>query len=106
MEAENTGSEQQKRVFGRPFKKGQSGNPAGRPKGARNRLGEDFILALIRDFQKSVATGTAGVEAIERMREERPNEYAKMIASLLPKEIEGNINMGIGEALDALDEED
>jgi hypothetical protein len=29
-----------------PFKPGQSGNPKGRPKGARNRLGTQFLEAL------------------------------------------------------------
>lgn len=105
MVAENTAPQQQKRVIGRPFQKGQSGNPAGRPKGARQKLGEAFLDALLADFQQSLADGTAGVDAIKKMRDEKPNEYAKMIASLLPKEIEGNINMGIGEALDALDED-
>ena len=33
MTADNSGSKQR----GKPFKKGQSGNPAGRPKGSRNR---------------------------------------------------------------------
>jgi len=87
------------------WKPGQSGNPKGRPKGARQKLGEAFLDALLSDFQQSLAEGTAGVDAIRKMRDEKPNEYAKMIASLLPKEIEGNINMGIGDALDALDDE-
>ena len=30
----------------KPFKPGQSGNPKGRPKGARNRLGTQFLEAL------------------------------------------------------------
>lgn len=34
--AENTAEIQQKRVIGRPFKKGQSGNPNGKPKGAKS----------------------------------------------------------------------
>ena len=34
--AEKTAEKQQKRVPGRPFKPGQSGNPAGRPQGALN----------------------------------------------------------------------
>ena len=35
--SENTGEQQEKRGEGRRFSKGQSGNPGGRPKGARNR---------------------------------------------------------------------
>lgn len=65
------------------WKKGQSGNPGGRPKGARVRLGEDFCQALMDDFAND------GIAAIQAMRRDRPNEYAKMIAGLLPKEITG-----------------
>lgn len=67
---------------GRPFEKGQVANPAGRPKGARNKLGEDFIQALAEDF------AAEGVQAIRAMREEKPNEYVKVVASLLPKHVE------------------
>lgn len=63
------------------FKPGQSGNPAGKPKGARNALGEDFIQALHEDFQ------TGGVDAIAKVRVEKPDAYLKVIASLLPKEL-------------------
>jgi len=64
-----------------PFKPGQSGNPAGRPKGSRNKLGEDFLNALQADFSAH------GVKAIETVREERPHEYLKVIAGILPKEL-------------------
>ena len=33
-----------------PWKPGRSGNPKGRPKGARNRLGTEFLEALEADF--------------------------------------------------------
>lgn len=64
-----------------PWEPGQSGNPAGRPKGSRNKLGEAFISALHDDFVAH------GVETIARVREEKPAEYVKVCASLLPKEI-------------------
>lgn len=61
------------------FVSGNSGG--GRPKGARNKLGEEFIKALADDFDQN------GQTAIARVREERPQDYLKVIASLLPKEI-------------------
>ena len=85
------------------FVKGVSGNPAGRPKSTRHKLGETFLQALLKDFEEAVAEDeTLGQRAIKSMRAERPNEYAKMIASILPKEIEGNLNATLGEALDSL----
>jgi hypothetical protein len=52
----------------------------GRPKGARNKLGEAFIAALHDDFQEN------GVQAIQQARLESPIQYVKVIASLLPSE--------------------
>lgn len=64
------------------FKPGQSGNPAGRPKGARQKLGEDFLKAMQEDF------ATNGSAVITSVRTEKPDQYLKVIASILPKEIE------------------
>lgn len=67
------------------FKPGQIGNPAGRPKGARNKLGEAFVEALQEDFEEH------GREAIQKVRAEKPDQYLKVIASLLPKDVNLNI---------------
>ena len=62
---------------GRPF---QPGNP-GRPKGSRNKLGEAFLDALHADWQEH------GADAIARVRQDRPQDYLKVIASTLPKDL-------------------
>lgn len=61
-------------TVGRPFKKGQSGNPAGRPKGARSKLSEVFLTTLAEDFE------THGKEAIEALRLSDPKAYLQIIA--------------------------
>lgn len=71
------------------------GNP-GRPKGSRNKLSEDFFKALMEDFE------THGTAAIVAMRQEKPNEYAKMVAGLMTKEVEHSGDIGLSGALDAL----
>jgi len=58
----------------------------GRPKGSRNKLGEAFIAALHDDFQQH------GVDAIATVRRDKPHEYLKVCASLLPKEFTVNVN--------------
>ena len=68
------------------WKPGQSGNPAGRPKGSRHKLSEDFIRALAEDFENH------GKDAIVKMREDRPGDYIKVIASLVPKDLNLNVN--------------
>ena len=85
--SENT---QDKRVPGLPFAKG---NP-GRPKGARNRLGEAFLEAMLDDFN------VHGVSVIETVRAEKPDQYLKVIASILPKEMNLNVNDQFSEMTD------
>lgn len=76
------------------FLPGVSGNPAGKPKGARTKLGEQFLSALQEDFQEH------GVVAIQTVRAERPHDYLKVIASLMPKDLNLNVN-NMDDATDA-----
>ncbi len=76
------------------WKPGQSANPAGRPKGARNKLGEAFLEALHNDFNEH------GVAAVEQVRIEKPDQYLKVIASLMPKELTLNMSDDYSEMSD------
>jgi hypothetical protein len=68
------------------IKPGQVLNPKGRPKGSRNKLGEEFVAALQRDFEAH------GEKVIETVRVDKPDQYLKVIASILPKELNVNTN--------------
>jgi len=59
---------------------GQSGNPAGRTRGSRNRLSEEVICALLRDFRQH------GQKAVARVRQTQPAAYLKILALLIPRE--------------------
>lgn len=63
----------------------KAGNP-GRPKGSRNKLGEQFIEDLYADWQAH------GVDTLARVRDEKPDQYLKVVASILPKDLNVNIN--------------
>jgi Family of unknown function (DUF5681) len=59
---------------------GQSGNPAGRAHGSRNKLTEEVICALLRDFRQH------GQKAVARVRQTQPAAYLKILALLVPRE--------------------
>ena len=79
-----------------PWKPGQSGNPAGRPKSARNKLSEAFVEALAADFEQH------GAATIERVRAEKPEQYLKVIAGLLPKDL----NVRVTDDLEAMTDDE
>jgi hypothetical protein len=68
------------------WKPGQSGNPGGRKPGSRNKLGEQFIADLYDDWKEH------GVTAIQAVRKDKPDAYLKVIASILPKDVNVNIS--------------
>lgn len=61
------------------FKPGQSGNINGRPLGARQRLSTMLIETLEKDFREH------GADAIIKMRTEKPVDYVRTVATLVPK---------------------
>jgi Family of unknown function (DUF5681) len=77
------------------FNPGQSGNPAGKPRGSRNKLAEAALRELCADFEGN------GMTAIVRCREERPDIYLRIVAlSLLPKQkVEHVVTLPPGRAM-------
>ena len=59
---------------------GQSGNLAGRTRGSRNKLSEEVVCALLRDFREH------GQKAIAKVRPTQPAAYLKVLALLVPRE--------------------
>jgi len=53
----------------------------GRARGSRNLLGEAFLADLYEDWMKH------GVATIEKVRAARPADYLKVVASILPKDL-------------------
>ncbi len=63
------------------YKPGQSGNPAGRPKGTRNKLSDDFL----KDFHN--AWQEHGNGALKKMATEKPAEFVKAAVQLMPRDL-------------------
>ena len=62
MPAENAAREQ--RPHGKPFRKGTSGNPAGKPKGTRNKatvlleaISDDDLSAIVKELVTKAKSG-------------------------------------------------
>lgn len=89
-DAENTATEQ--RVIGRPFEPGKSGNPAGKPKGSKNKL----VDAFWADFAD--AWKEHGASALQKVAKEDPGKFLTVAASVMPKDV--NVNTTITDMTD------
>jgi hypothetical protein len=66
-----------------------------RPKRTKKTLGDDFLAAVRADFR------THGAGVIAEVRADKPDQYLKIVLSVLPKEFDVAINH-----LDALSDEE
>jgi len=89
-----------------PFKKGQSGNPVGRRKGSKDKF------TSLKDSFINVFKEMGGDKALLEFAKENPRDYYRMVATLLPKDIQAEIRKDIRitwgpanttEALDIID---
>ena len=64
-----------------PWRKGESGNPGGKPVAARNKLSAAFIKALSEEFEQ------CGVAAIKVGFDTEPVKMLQIVASLMPKDV-------------------
>ena len=78
-----------------PWKPGQSGNLKGRPKGSRNKLSEDFLADLHESWL------AFGKPALMTAAITDPVSYVRMVASLMPREIEATTTPDLERMSDA-----
>jgi hypothetical protein len=66
----------------------QLGHSGGRPKGARNRLAAQVFEDILHHWCEPAAPGSKckGAEALETLYKEKPGEYLRLTASVLPRE--------------------
>ena len=60
--------------------------PTPRPKRAKKTLGDDFAAALRADFRAH------GAGVIAAVRAEKPDQYLKVVLTMLPKEFSQNLD--------------
>ena len=84
---------QDKELNGRDVKSGQfvmgHSGYGGRPKGSRNKLGEQFIADVYRKWKRH------GADVLDRVIRDEPAQFLKTVAALMPKELHAELDMNI-----------
>ncbi|WP_214470013.1 hypothetical protein [Mesorhizobium sp. dw_380] len=70
---------------------------APRPRRTKKTLGDDFLAAVRADFR------THGAGVIAEVRADKPDQYLKIVLSVLPKDLPGLVSIN---QLDALSDEE
>ena len=74
-------NKQPKQLMATAWKPGQSGNPAGRPIGARQKISEKLLADL------AVVWETEGESVLRRLAIEDPGKLAQIAYGLLPRDV-------------------
>jgi Family of unknown function (DUF5681) len=70
----------------KPWQPGESGNPAGRPVGARSKLSEEFLQNFYEEWQKH------GPAALEWVANNDQSTFVRCAAALIPKNLNVETN--------------
>lgn len=70
-----------KQAVSTKWKPGQSGNPLGRPQGARSKFAEAACADALADWTAN------GAATLERVRATDPSTYLRVLFSIIPKDI-------------------
>ena len=74
------------------YRAGSSGGP-GRPKGSKNKITKAYLDTIVEAFDE------CGKEVVDRLIEKRPDVFIKLVADLVPKNMDinhsGNLNVSV-----------
>ncbi|MCG2665886.1 DUF5681 domain-containing protein [Bradyrhizobium sp. GCM10023182] len=79
-----------KQAVSTKWKPGQSGNPLGRPQGARAKFSEAACADALKDWTAN------GAATLERVRATDPSTYLRVLFSIIPKDIAVSIENRTG----------